>query len=1167
MSNGLFLDCLLAIITFTVSAQDLPHADRPEQSISVNPKSRQPKVIRLGKLPENDLRSNRLQIDLQEEITLQNLEKYSLGNPATLRIQSTLSKVSWPEPKPVEFQKFRERSSTNISKLDSDQGLASDQILDMAQDSLGNWWFASGENGLIYYDGRQQRVFDSKNGLSSDNINVLLIDHQQRIWIGSNQGVDIFDGFQVRKLNTANGFPDNMIWLLYEDHEQNVWVGTESGLIKINPEANSYEYYSTANGLPGDLIFSVFQDSQNSIWVGTDAGLAILETQGDDTTIMTVKVTNGLPSETIWSIAEDLKGNIWLGSNGHGIYQWPTSGNRIRVFNSENGLTSNWIWNIYAARDGSLYFGTYGEGVVRYQNTPELGEVFSKYDVSEGLTNNYAYKITEDQAGTIWIGTDGGGLNFLQHSRSIIKNYSEHTGLNDKFVQSIFRDSEGWLWMGTAGRGVNIIDEQNQKVTYLNEKNGLSYNSVWAITEDAIGKIWIGTEQGLNVYDKSNHTLMIYDTLSGLSGMVPWTLKRDRSGKIWVGTNDGGLCKYDPESQSFKAYDSFGLGTMPIMGFAEDESGAMWVGTRGAGLFKIWNDEHGEHIQPYNHASGLSSDSITYLFRDSRGWMWAGTEGFGVHYFQSTQDNPVFQRMSSDQGLSNDDVWSIIEDDEGRIWVGTVNKISIFHINEEQPQLIGYLSANEGLRSNDLNPSSVWKESDGKLIWATIKGPSVVDPSLFQPKPKDVRVLITGLELQNQFVDFRNQGYIVVKGEQVKFDFDTTSFNLFQNAPSGIRLPHEIYAIQVNFIGQGALEQRDLQFQYVLKGLSDSWTNTQTPTSVVLNNLQPGRYNLLIRARTLDGNWGTPTSFEFQIATPWWETWWARIAGMVFLASMLYSFYVLRTRSLVRSKALLEEKVRQRTSELEKSLREVVEARKQLVHSERMASLGMLSSGIAHELNNPISAVYNATQLIKRDLEDSWEPNGNEKEARETVRMSLNVLEVASNQTREIVKGLTNYSRIESKEMILGDVHQCLDNSIMLVQSKLGEVAIEKDYHQDIPLIKCYYTELTQVFLNLISNAIDAIQDRQTGEGLIRITTDMDEHFAKISVTDNGTGMSLETSKSVFKSFFTSKEPGRGTGLGLAISQSIVEKHHGSIRFETEKGVGTTFTTLLPLEE
>lgn len=1134
----------------------------PERNLFGEQSYKKPTKVQLKTLPSKTTASDQLIVADPEKIQLKGLEKKSYDQPDLQSLDFNTSPLLWNKSLPIDFHKFQDRSKLNLSKFDSDQGLVSDMIQDMVMDQKGNWWLATTDRGLIQYDGTRQRVFTTDNGLSSNLIQVLLIDHSGQLWIGTDKGIDLFDGQQLKHLGEANGMPDETIWALHEDRDYQVWIGTEKGVVRVDSARKNLQLFTTDQGLPNQVIWTIHQDNQGQTWIGTEAGLAIIEENPASTQyqLTTVLQSNGLPIDNIWSIEQDTNGDIWMGSNGNGVFQWPAEGNEIRMFNADHGLSSDWVWDIHPVENG-IWFGTYSNGAIYYEEQ-EGKSVFTQLGTDEGITNNYVLKIASDEQGGIWMGTDGGGVTVLHEPRGIVKHYNEGTGLSEKFVQCVFRDSEGLLWMGTDSRGVNIIDETGEKVTYLTETEGLSYNSVWDIDEDKEGNIWIGTESGLNIYDKGQNTLTKYDSLSGLSGNAPWTLFRDNKDNMWIGTEDGGLCKFDAETKKFIKYTDYGLDQTAIMGFTQDNEDNVWVGTRGLGLFRISPEDQ---VLVFDRKNGLSSDSITYLFHDSEQRIWAGTEGHGLNYFEVGSNSLSFHHFKKTDGLSHDDVWSVIEDDLGRIWVGTVDKITILNINKGALEVAGYVSTEQGLKSNDLNPSSVIKEKNGNLIWATIKGPSVINPSQMQPELKQYQVMITEIQIEHQSLDFREDHFLLIGENRIELPKENADLFPYTNVPTSLELPHQIADIHINFIAQKAYFRKDLEFQYRLLPYDDEWEATQTSSSLILNNLGPGEYTTELRARANSGIWGPPTTFQFTIATPWWDTWWARIAGILILIVALYAFYVIRTQSLIKSKEFLENKVKERTYELEKSLREVVEARNQLVHSERMASLGMLSSGIAHELSNPISAVYNVSQLIERDFEELFDEKGDPQEARKNIEMSMDVLKVASNQTREIIRGLTNYSRLESKEMILGDVHQCLDNSIMLIQSKLGEIQVEKEFQPEIPLIRCYYTELTQVFLNLISNAIDAIHDKGDSEGSITIQTSLEKRFVKISITDTGIGMSLETSQSIFKNFYTSKEPGRGTGLGLAISQSIIKKHHGSISFETEKGVGSTFITLLPV--
>jgi len=242
----------------------------------------------------------------------------------------------------------------------------------------------------------------------------------------------------------------------------------------------------------------------------------------------------------------------------------------------------------------------------------------------------------------------------------------------------------------------------------------------------------------------------------------------------------------------------------------------------------------------------------------------------------------------------------------------------------------------------------------------------------------------------------------------------------------------------------------------------------------------------------------------------------------------------------------LEVKVRERTKEL-------METQEQLIHSEKMATIGTLAGGVAHEINNPMLAILISTQTLLKDITD------------ENQRKSLLRIEESTKRCRDIVQTLLRYSRKpEVGEFKSIDLNKVISDSCNLLQHQLEKdnVKIETEYG-DIARIEGNPNELQQVFTNLILNAGDAI--KKTGKpGKITIRTSQEGKFIVSNVIDNGIGIPEENIKRIFDPFFTTKDVGEGTGLGLSIAYKIIEKHKGEIDVSSKVGKGTTFTIKLP---
>jgi signal transduction histidine kinase len=278
-------------------------------------------------------------------------------------------------------------------------------------------------------------------------------------------------------------------------------------------------------------------------------------------------------------------------------------------------------------------------------------------------------------------------------------------------------------------------------------------------------------------------------------------------------------------------------------------------------------------------------------------------------------------------------------------------------------------------------------------------------------------------------------------------------------------------------------------------------------------------------------------------------------------------------------------------SELSKTLTDLKETQTQLVESEKMASLGQLTAGIAHEINNPINFVTSNVKPLKRDVDILLEiltkveniatGDSAEKEKQilslkaeydfdylqEEIAFLLKGINEGSSRTAEIVKGLRVFSRVDEDDLKKADINDGIDSTIIMINNLLnGRIVIEKHYG-DLPLAECYPGKLNQVFLNLMSNAIYAINAKFQNEvgGIVKISTSFDDKSVQISVEDNGIGMTAETQKKLFEPFFTTKPVGEGTGLGLSISYNTIKKHNGTISIKSELNVGTCFTIEIPI--
>lgn len=295
-----------------------------------------------------------------------------------------------------------------------------------------------------------------------------------------------------------------------------------------------------------------------------------------------------------------------------------------------------------------------------------------------------------------------------------------------------------------------------------------------------------------------------------------------------------------------------------------------------------------------------------------------------------------------------------------------------------------------------------------------------------------------------------------------------------------------------------------------------------------------------------------------------------------------------RNEMLQKQKMKIEEahnQIKATNKSLFNTLTQLKEAQSQLVSSEKMASLGVLTAGIAHEINNPVNFIYTGINSLKKDYNDLAEVFGivnrlepgtdnalliekittlkeqyDFDEILEIIPQTIEDIKTGAERAAEIIRGLRNFSRIDKDAMTLADVHEGIESALLLLRNKFKlHIRIEKNYGS-IPMIECYPGKLNQAFLNLLSNAIDAIEN----EGIIKIGTSSVGEWIIVSIADTGKGIPPENIDKIFDPFFTTKSVGKGVGLGLSITFGIIKEHGGKIEVKSELNHGTEFSIFLP---
>ena len=994
------------------------------------------------------------------------------------------------------------------------------------------------------------------DGLSNNFILAMAFDGDGNLWTGTEAGLNRIAGHTItvyrrEQLGTDN---DKIMSLIYDRHNDRMLIGTEKSLTIYDCKKGCFDMSINGDQPIGYGLVDMVDDHREGIWLIYGNGrIQHLDCNKNLLTTLPVKLPNSRCG------MDDGEGRLYVGHSKEGMSilnpKNPTAVRRYRT--KVGGLPSNNVRRIVKDGKGRVWIGT-DQGLAQFNLVQESFTLFNNATRTEDNWAN-VYDIKEMADGHLWIATDVGGV-FTDDGRRI-----ETSSMN---TRRILQDDYQNIWIGNHSTGVDFIPKRKPLFQAL-DLQGTNTRRVYGITSDSQGRIWVSGEDHLSVYRYPSDATS-KPALEGrwrISGMTHRAhsfarcLMADSQGSVWLGMEDEGIIRFNVQRQQFEPID-IGYGVCDIHSFMEDTDGRIWIGAEyGVSTYYKGHVTHQEAItkltgrapvttfirlspnqlllatqgrgivlvntqtmaaQYLTMAEGLPSNNINHAILDQKSGLWLGTNE-GLIRLPDMKNLRRYTVYNTKSGLADHQLRAIQQDQQGRIWATTYTGIVCFDTLTER--FYNYGQQNN-FDASGFMEGSVATLKDGSIAFGSSKG-----VYYFQPEETETSLQVSPVRIVKCEVFSPTE-------EESKVTSITSVTSITANGH--MALTYQQNTLRIAYTVSDYAQADDVEYSYMMKGLSDKWYPVGNDHEVTFRSLRPGHYMFVLRAKLRNQDWeeAATTQLSIRITPPFWLSWWAWVIYAAMAFAILW-FLILQYKRRIALH-----------NSLEMTRRESLQ--KQALNEERLRFF----TNITHELRTPLT-------LILGPLEDLAADGSLTTGSRRKVEL----INKSAERLRDLINQILEFRKTETQNRRLtvarDDIGQFVREIVLNYQELNRNQKTIINYMQENNLPKVYFDSeiISTVLNNLLSNAV-----KYTEQGTIDITVEATEdEKILIHVADTGYGIAPEALPHIFDRYYQAKgsHQASGTGIGLSLVKSLVDLHEGQIMVQSEEGKGSEFTLSL----